>query len=164
MAIKETAAYNKIAGNKSPWLWVPTLYLAEGLPFALALSVSVVFYKNLGVSNKDIAFYTGLLYLPWIIKPLWSPVVDLLKTRRQWIWTMQLFVGAALAGVALAVPATHFFQITLALFWLLAFSVGHTRHRGGRFLHAGPPNMNSPFSSGCAIRFIAWRISRRKVA
>jgi PAT family beta-lactamase induction signal transducer AmpG len=107
---------------RNPWFWIPTLYLAEGLPYALAMSVSVVLYKNLGVSNTAIAFYTGWLYLPWVIKPLWSPLVDILNTRRQWIWTMQFFLGAMLAGVALAIPAPHFFQITLAFFWLLAFS------------------------------------------
>lgn len=108
--------------SRSPWLWIPTLYMAEGLPNALVASVSVVLYKNLEVSNTDIAFYTGWLYLPWVIKPLWSPVVDLLKTRRQWIWAMQLVLGAGLAGVALTIPAPHFFQLTLAFFWLLAFS------------------------------------------
>ena len=91
-----------------PWLWIPTLYVAEGLPYALVMSVSVVLYKNLGVSNAAIAFYTGWLYLPWVIKPLWSPVVDILKTRRQWIWAMQLLIGAGLAGVALIIPAPHF--------------------------------------------------------
>lgn len=108
--------------SRSPWLWIPTLYMAAGLPNALVASVSVVFYKNLGVSNTAIAFYTGWLYLPWVIKPLWSPVVDLLKTRRQWIWAMQLLLGAGLAGVALTIPGPHFFQLTLAFFWLLSFS------------------------------------------
>src|SRR6267378_2258915 len=108
--------------SRSPWTWIPTLYLAEGLPNALVASVAVVLYKNLGVSNAAIAFYTGWLYLPWVIKPLWSPVVDLLKTRRQWIWAMQLVIGAGLAGVALTIPAPHFFQLTLAFFWLLSFS------------------------------------------
>ena len=108
--------------SRHPWLWIPTLYVAEGLPYALAMSVSVVLYKNLGVSNAAIAFYTSWLYLPWVIKPLWSPVVDLLKTRRQWIWVMQLLLGAGLGGVALTIPAPHFFQLTLAFFWLLAFS------------------------------------------
>src|SRR5664280_3924167 len=108
--------------SRSPWFWIPTLYVAEGLPYALALSVSLVLYKNLGVSNTDIAFYTSWLYLPWVIKPLWSPVVDLLKTRRRWIWVTQLLLGAGLAGVALTIPAPHFFQFTLAFFWLLAFS------------------------------------------
>ena len=107
---------------RNPWYWIPTLYVAEGLPYALAMSVSVVLYKNLGVSNAAIAFYTSWLYLPWVIKPLWSPVVDLLKTRRLWIWAMQLLLGAGLAGVALTIPAPHFFQLTLAFFWLLAFS------------------------------------------
>jgi PAT family beta-lactamase induction signal transducer AmpG len=108
--------------SRNPWLWIPTLYLAEGLPNVLVASVSVVFYKNLGVSNAAIAFYTGWLYLPWVIKPLWSPVVDLLKTRRQWIWATQFLLGAGLAGVALTIPAPHFFQLTLAFFWLLSFS------------------------------------------
>jgi PAT family beta-lactamase induction signal transducer AmpG len=107
---------------RQPWCWIPTLYLAEGLPNALVASVSLVLYKNLGVANAAIAFYTGWLYLPWVIKPLWSPLVDLLKTRRQWIWAMQLLLGAGLAGVALAIPAPHFFQLTLAFFWLLSFS------------------------------------------
>jgi PAT family beta-lactamase induction signal transducer AmpG len=108
--------------SRSPWLWIPSLYFAEGLPYALAMSVSLVLYKNLGVSNTSIAFYTSWLYLPWVIKPLWSPVVDILKTRRLWIWAMQLIIGAALAGVALTIPTTHFFQWTLLFFWLLAFN------------------------------------------
>jgi MFS transporter, PAT family, beta-lactamase induction signal transducer AmpG len=107
---------------RSPWFWIPTLYMAEGLPNVLVASVSVVLYKNLGVSNAAIAFYTGWLYLPWVIKPLWSPLVDILKTRRQWIWLMQLILGAGFASVALTISAPNFFQITLAFFWLLAFS------------------------------------------
>ncbi len=110
------------AKKSSPWAWVPTLYLAEGLPYALAMSVSVVLYKNLGLANDLITFWVGLLGLSWVAKPLWSPVVDLLKTRRLWIWALQLFIGAALAGVALSLPLPHFFQISLALFWLVAFA------------------------------------------
>ena len=106
----------------SPWSWVPSLYLAEGLPYALTMSVSVVLFKNLGVANPAITFWVGWLGLPWVLKPLWSPVVDLLATRRRWIWAMQLFLGAAFAGVALTLPTTHFFQLTLAVFWLVAFS------------------------------------------
>ncbi len=84
--------------SRSPWLWIPTLYVAEGLPYALVMSVSVVLYKNLGVSNAAIAFWTSWLVLPWVIKPLWGPVVDILKTRRQWIWATQFILGAVLAG------------------------------------------------------------------
>jgi MFS transporter, PAT family, beta-lactamase induction signal transducer AmpG len=117
-------APNKMSAAKktSPWSWVPTLYVAEGLPYALVMSVALVLYQNLGVPNPKNTFFVGLLYLPWVIKPLWSPAVDILKTRRAWIWTMQILVGAALAGVALAVPSAHFFAATLAFFWLLAFA------------------------------------------
>jgi len=107
---------------RSPWAWVPSLYTAEGLPFVLVMTLSVVMYKGLGISNTDIALYTSWLYLPWVIKPLWSPVVDILRTRRWWIWVMQLLIGGGLAGVALTIPTSNFFQYTLAFFWLLAFS------------------------------------------
>lgn len=108
--------------TRNPWAWIPTLYTAEGLPYVLVMTVSVVMYKGLGISNTDIALYTSWLYLPWVIKPLWSPVVDILKTRRWWIWVMQILIGGGLAGVALTIPAPNFFQYTLACFWLLAFS------------------------------------------
>ena len=107
--------------TRSLWAWIPSLYVAEGLPYVVAMTVSVIMYKRFGISNTDIALYTSWLYLPWVIKPLWSPVVELLGTRRRWIWAMQLLIGAALAGVALAVPVPHMFRWTLAFFWLMAF-------------------------------------------
>jgi MFS transporter, PAT family, beta-lactamase induction signal transducer AmpG len=107
---------------KTAWNWVPSLYFAQGIPYVIVMSVSVIMYKRMGISNTDIALYTSWLYLPWIIKPLWSPVVDILKTKRFWIITMQLIVGAGLAGVAFTIPVSDFFQYTLAFFWLLAFS------------------------------------------
>lgn len=107
---------------KSPWSWVPSLYYAQGIPFVTVMAVSVIMYKRLGISNAEIALYTSWLYLPWVIKPIWSPVVDALKTKRWWIVAMQLMVGASLAGVALTIPAPDFFRYTLAFFWLLAFS------------------------------------------
>lgn len=108
--------------NTSPWAWIPTLYLAEGLPYVAVMTISVIMYKRMGISNTDIAFYTSLLYLPWIIKPFWSPFVDILKTKRWWIITMQLLIGAGFAGVAFTAPLPFFFQATLAFFYLLAFS------------------------------------------
>ena len=107
---------------RNPWSWVPTLYFAEGIPYVVVMTVSVIMYKRLGISNTDIALYTSWLYLPWILKPLWSPVVDILKTKRFWIIIMQLIIGAGLAGVAFTIPVPDFFQYTLAFFWLLAFS------------------------------------------
>jgi len=112
-------------GEKSrsrPWTWVPTLYFAEGIPYVLVMTLSVIFYKRMGISNAEIALYTSWLYLPWVIKPLWGPVVDILKTKRFWILVMQLCIGAGLAGVAFMIPVERFFQFTLAFFWLLAFS------------------------------------------
>ena len=108
--------------DRRPWAWIPTLYLAEGLPLALTLTVSGLMYQNLGLTKAQNTFYTGWLYLPWVLKPLWSPVVDLLHTRRRWIWVMELLLGAELAGVALTIPTAHFIQLTLACFWLVAFS------------------------------------------
>jgi MFS transporter, PAT family, beta-lactamase induction signal transducer AmpG len=107
---------------KNPWSWIPTVYFAEGLPYILVMTVSVIMYKRLEISNSEIAFYTSWLYLPWVIKPLWSPVVELLRNKRWWIVAMQLFIGAGLAGVAFTLPTTFFFKGTLAFFWLLAFS------------------------------------------
>ncbi len=106
----------------SPWAWVPTLYFAEGLPYVAVMTLSVVMYKRMGISNTEIALYTSWLNLPWVIKPLWSPFIDLLKTKRWWIVTMQMLLGAGLAGIAFTIPTDHFFQITLAIFWLVAFS------------------------------------------
>ncbi len=108
--------------TRNPWAWIPTLYFAEGLPYVFVMTVSVIMYKRLEISNTEIALYTSWLYLPWVIKPLWSPVVEILKTKRYWIVVMQLVVGAALAGVAFTLPASRFFQYTLAFFWLMAFS------------------------------------------
>ncbi len=106
----------------SPWAWIPSLYFAQGLPYVAVMTISVIMYKRLGISNTDIALYTSWLYLPWVIKPFWSPFVDLLKTKRWWVVTMQILVGAGLAGIAFTIPVSNFFQITLAVFWLMAFS------------------------------------------
>ena len=128
------------------WRWVPTLYFCEGVPYVVAMTVSVVLYKNLGVSNTDIAFYTSWLYLPWVIKPLWSPLVDLLRTKRSWIFSLQFVIGAALGLLALAVPGPFFFRTTLAIFWLLAFSSAtHDIAADGFYLLALPPHLQAAF-------------------
>lgn len=113
---------NKQTKKSSPWAWIPTLYFAEGLPYVVAMTVAVIMYKRLGISNTDIALYTSWLYLPWVIKPFWSPFVDLIKTKRWWIVSMQMLIGAGLAGVAFLIPMPFFFQATLAVLWLIAFS------------------------------------------
>lgn len=114
----------QINGKKhiNPWAWIPTLYFAQGLPYVAVMTVAVIMYKNLGLSNTEIALYTSWLYLPWVIKPIWSPFVDLIKTKRLWIVLMQTFVAVGFAGVAFFIPTTFFVKSTLAFFWLLAFS------------------------------------------
>jgi PAT family beta-lactamase induction signal transducer AmpG len=115
-----TAGASPVSGRL--WRWIPTLYLAEGIPYSIVVSASVVFYKSLGLSNARIALYTSWLSLPWVLKPLWSPVVDILKTRRLWIWLMEFVIGAGFAAIALTVPGEGFLRYSLLFFCLLAFS------------------------------------------
>lgn len=106
---------------KSPWRFIPTLYLAEGLPYVLINSVSVVFYKRMGVDNVQIALWTSLLYLPWVIKMFWGPVVDIYSTRRNWILYTQFTMAFFLATVCLMTHLPLFFFLTLAIFVAAAF-------------------------------------------
>jgi PAT family beta-lactamase induction signal transducer AmpG len=124
-------------GARSPWNWVPTLYFAQGMPYVVVMTLSVIMYKNLEISNTDIALYTSWLYLPWVIKPLWSPLVEMLGTKRLWVATLQFGVGAALAMVALTLPMERAFQMSLAVFWLMAFaSASHDIAADGFYLLA----------------------------
>lgn len=111
-----------IKKDKGAWAWVPVLYFTQGLPYVLVVTVSVIMYKNLGVSNEDIGLYTSLLYLPWVLKPIWSPLVDLKSTKRNWFLAMQLVIAIALFGVGLTIPTNMFFTTTLACFWMAAFA------------------------------------------
>ncbi|MBQ5507049.1 MAG: MFS transporter, partial [Prevotella sp.] len=86
------------------------------------MTISLVLYKQLGLSNTEITFYTSWLYLPWVIKPLWSPFIDLIKTKRWWIVTMELLIGAAFGGVAFMIPTSLWLQGTLFFFWVMAFA------------------------------------------
>ena len=108
--------------TRNPWAWVPTLYFAEGVPYVAVMTISLIMYKRLGLSNADITLYTSWLYLPWVIKPLWSPFVDMMRSKRWWIITMQLLIAASLAGVAFTIPGPWWLQGSLAFFWLMAFS------------------------------------------
>ena len=118
---------------RNPWAWVPTLYFAEGVPYVAVMTISLIMYKRLGLSNADITLYTSWLYLPWVIKPLWSPFVDMLKSKRWWIVTMQLLIGAALGGVAFTIPGPWWLQGSLCFFWLMAFSSA-TQHDQAYFV------------------------------
>ncbi len=108
--------------TRSPWAWVPTLYFSQGIPYVIVMTMSVVMYKRLGISNTDIALYTSWLYLPWVIKPLWSPFVDITRTKRFWVVTMQFLVSFGLALVAFSIQGPSFFKWSLFLFWIMAFA------------------------------------------
>ena len=116
--------------NRNPWLWVPTLYFAEGIPYFIVNNISVVMFKNMGMPNGILALYTSLLYLPWVIKPLWSPFVDIIKSKRWWIITMQILMSAAMLALPFLLPTqsgeeivqSPLFFMTLGLFWVTAFA------------------------------------------
>jgi PAT family beta-lactamase induction signal transducer AmpG len=132
--------------SRNPWAWIPSLYFAQGIPYVVVMTLSTVMYKNLGISNTDIALYTSWLYLPWVIKPLWSPIVDLFRTKRFWIVTLQFAIGIAFALVAFTLPGPTFFQLSLAVFWLMAFSSAtHDIAADGFYLLAMPPGQQAAF-------------------
>jgi len=108
--------------DKKAWWWVPSLYFTQGLPYVLVVTVSVIMYKQLGLGNAEIGLYTSWLYLPWVLKPLWSPWVDLKGTKRRWFLWMQLLISLALFGVGLSVPTDFFLTATLACFWMASFA------------------------------------------
>lgn len=110
------------APQRNPWIWIPTLYFGQGIPYFAVMALSVVMYKNIGISNAEMAFYTSWLYLPWVIKPLWSPVVEMFGTKRGWTVALQFVVGVALALVAFTTHLPSFFQMSLAVLWLMAFA------------------------------------------
>ncbi|MCK5775436.1 MAG: MFS transporter [Bacteroidales bacterium] len=110
--------------SKSVWSWIPSLYFTQGIPYIVVMAVAVAMYKNLGLSNTDIALYTSYLNLPWVLKPLWSPLVDALKTKRWWIIVTQLIMGVAFAVTAMALTAgnDNFIGLSLAGLALIAFN------------------------------------------
>ena len=108
--------------KSSPWLWIPTLYIAEGLPYFAVNTLTVLMYVNMGISLTDMAFFTGWLYLPWVIKPFWSPFIDIFKTKRGWTITMEAIICVAMAAVGFLLPFSFFFSSTLVFFWIMAFA------------------------------------------
>ena len=105
--------------NRNPWTWIPTLYFSEGLPYFAVMSLAVIMYQNMGLSDKEVALYTSWLGTPWIIKPLWSPFIDLIRTKRFWVLAMQGFMASAFACIAFFLPTDFFVQATMACFALM---------------------------------------------
>lgn len=108
--------------HSSPWQWIPTLYVAEGLPYFAVNTLTVLMYVNMGISLTEMAFFTGWLYLPWVVKPFWSPFIDLFKTKRGWTIAMEGMICVAMAAVGFLLPFSFFFSATLVCFWIMAFA------------------------------------------
>lgn len=140
----------------SPWAWVPTLYFAEGIPYFIVNVISVTMFKRLGMPNGELALYTSLLYLPWVIKPLWSPFVDIIRTKRWWILSTELLMSALFALLALSV-SPNVFGVSLVVFYLIAFaSATHDISADGFYMLALDKKNQSVF---VGIRSTFYRIS-----
>ena len=134
------------AESRNPWVWVPSLYFTEAIPYVMVMSVSVMMYKNLNVSNADIAFFTSLLYFPWFLKFLWGPFIDMFKTKRFWTITMQFIVSVALFGIAISLTASSYWSLTLIVFALMAFaSATHDIAADGLYLLSLKEEQQSAF-------------------
>ena len=151
--------------SKNPWLWVPTLYFAEGIPYFLVNTISVVMFTDMGMPNGQMSLYTSLLYLPWVIKPLWSPFVDLIKNKHWWIVAMQVLMSLAMLALPFLLPqgpGTEFsssplFFTTLGLFWVTAFaSATHDIAADGFYMLALDSNRQAEF---VGIRSTFYRLS-----
>ena len=150
---------------RNPWLWIPTLYFAEGIPYFIVNNISVVMFKNMGMPNGMLALYTSLLYLPWVIKPLWSPFVDIIRTKRWWIITMQILMTCAMMILPFILPegdgamfaSSPLFYITLGLFWITAFaSATHDIAADGFYMLGLTSNKQAEF---VGIRSTFYRLS-----
>ena len=151
--------------TRNPWLWIPTLYFAEGIPYFIVNNISVVMFKNMGMPNGMLALYTSLLYLPWVIKPLWSPFVDIIRTKRWWIIAMQLLMSLAMLLLPFMLPQGHgemfasspMFYVTLTLFWITAFaSATHDIAADGFYMLGLNSNKQAEF---VGIRSTFYRLS-----
>ena len=155
--------------TKSPWWWVPSLYFAEGIPYFLVNNISVMMFTKMGVPNGQMAFFTTLLYFPWFLKGLWSPIVDVIRTKRWWIVTMQVLMTAMMLLLTLTLPkpspeliasgqtSAGLFWFTLVLFIITAFaSATHDIAADGFYMLAHSPSSQAAF---IGIRSTFYRIS-----
>lgn len=143
--------------NRNPWWWIPTLYVAEGLPYFAVNTLTVLMYVKMGIGMTEMAFFTGWLYLPWVVKPFWSPFVDLFKTKRWWTIAMELCIGICMAMVAFLLPTSIFFASTLAVFWLMAFfSATHDIAADGYYMLELSPHSQAAF---VGVRSTFYRIA-----
>lgn len=143
--------------RRSPWLWVPSLYFAEGIPYMIVNTVSILIFKQLGMSNAMLAFFTSFLMFPWAVKPLWTPLLDMYGTKKRWIVITQLTMGICFTVAAFVMPLTFAVQLLLLIFMLLAFfSATHDAAADGFYI-LGLEQDQQAFFTG--VRSTFYRIS-----
>ncbi|HEY9603781.1 MAG TPA: hypothetical protein V6C85_19355 [Allocoleopsis sp.] len=143
--------------SRSPWMFIPTLYFAEGVPYVIINTVSIIFYKRMGIENAQIAFWTSLLYLPWVIKMFWSPLVDTYSTKRNWIIYTQVAMMCCLSFVAFSFQLPHFFIVSLLSLTLGALiSATHDIAADGFYLLALTQEQQAFFAG---IRSVFYRLA-----
>ncbi len=134
-----------MSSKRSPWAWVPTLYLVEGLPYAIVNTIALAVFKDMGVDNGTLGPLTTLISLPWLIKPLWSPFMDIFRSKRWWILLTQFTMVAVLAVIAFCLPFCTM-TVLLALFVLVAFaSATHDISADGYYMLALDRQRQSTF-------------------
>ncbi len=142
--------------SKSPWLWIPTLYFVEGIPYFIVNTISLIMFKDMGMDNGTLSLLTSLISLPWVVKPLWSPFVDIFRSKRWWIVTMQVLMLAAIGLIAATVRMSTF-TFTLILFIVAAFaSATHDIAADGFYMLALDKRQQSAF---VGIRSTFYRIA-----
>lgn len=148
---------NKASRRVHPWAWIPSLYFAEGMPNAIVVTTSVIMYKNLGISNTDTAFFTSLIYLAWVVKPLWSPFVDIFHTKRKWIVAMQMLMALCFAATSLLLNTPLYFIGTIVVLCLMAFvSATHDIAADGFYMLGLAEHQQSYF---VGIRNVAYKLA-----
>lgn len=140
----------KSTSNRSPIFWIPSTWFAMGLPFVALSTSSSIMYKNMGISDSQIAFWTSIIMLPWSIKPLWGPFLEMYKTRTFFVYTTQIFTGCLFGLVALTLKADHFFSLSIAVLSIIAFSGStHDTAADGVYLNE--------LTSKLQAKFVGWQ-------
>ena len=134
------------SSNRNPWLWIPTLYFVEGLPYFIVNTISLIVFKDLGMDNGTLALVTSVIGLPWMLKPLWSPFVDIIRTKRWWIILMQALMAASVLVLGLTLPSGSPFTLSLIFFVIAAFaSATHDISADGFYMLALDERRQSAF-------------------
>jgi PAT family beta-lactamase induction signal transducer AmpG len=132
--------------KRNPIYWVPSTWFAMGLPFVALAAASSIMYKNMGISDSQIAFWTSLIMLPWTIKPLWGPFLEMFKTKKFFVYSTQIFTGCVFGLIALTLHLNHFFAFSIALFAIIAFSgATHDTAADGVYLNELSPKMQATY-------------------